>query len=308
MRIALVDGFGGDTWRKITRAEFEDELHKCPNVIEIKYSDAGGDQQKYNGDINSLVAQGVDVIVTFTDFGDAAIPAYRKALQAGVTIVPYYSRLSGKAGTDYTLNVFQDQNYVGGQWADWMGKTLDGKGNIVMLGGPPGATSSVAFLDGLKEGLKKYPNVKLLDENYIVTNWNPADAQKAVTGLIAKYPKIDGMVSDSAVTALAGIKTFEQAGLSIPPVATVAGINESSCKYLEAKKAGKAWKHLTFDGGNQLIRFAARAAVASFQGIPSTEPTAVVPYVYVDSEKGIDPKCVPDAPPDADFSSGLSAA
>ena len=87
-RVALVDGYGGDTWRKITRAELEDEASKCKNVSVVKYSNAGGDQQKYNGDINSFVSQGVDVVLAFTDFGPAPMPAYRKALQAGVTVVP----------------------------------------------------------------------------------------------------------------------------------------------------------------------------------------------------------------------------
>lgn len=305
MKVALIDGFGADTWRKITRAEFDDEVKKCPNITETKYSDAGGDQQKYNGDINSFVAQGVDIILAFTDFGDAAIPAYRKAFRDGVTVVPWFSHISGKPGKDYTANTYQDQFHVGGIWADWLGKSLGGKGNVVLLGGNAGAASSKVFMDGFKEGLKKYPDMKLLDENYIVTNWNPADAQKAVTGLIAKYPQIDGIASDYGVTTLAAIKAFEQAGLAVPAQATLASNNEINCKYLGAKKDGKAWKYMTLDGTNHTVRFALRAAVAAFQGQESPEPSAVVPFVYADSESGVDPKCDPNAPPDADLSSGL---
>src|SRR6266702_802351 len=295
-RVALVDGYGGDTWRKITRAELEDEASKCKNVSVVKYSNAGGDQQKYNGDINSFVSQGVDVVLAFTDFGPAPMPAYRKALQAGVTVVPYFSN-----------NVYHDQAYVGGLWADWLGKTLK-DGNVVLLGGTAGSASSQLFMNGFKEGLKKYPSLKLLDENYIVTNWNPADAQKAVTGLIAKYPKIDGIASDYGVTTLAAIKAFEQAGLPIPAQATLASNNDINCKYLAAKKDGKPWKYLTLDGTTATVRFAFRRAMAIFQGAKEDEPKAVIPYVYGDSESGVDPKCDPNAPPDADLSSLLPQA
>lgn len=305
MRIALIDGFGGDTWRKITHAEFLDEASKCANITDVKYVEAGGDQQKYNGDINSFVAQGFDAILAFTDFGDAALPAYRKAFKDGVTMVPYFSDISGEAGTDYTANTYQDQFHVGGIWADWFGKSLGGKGNVVLLGGVPGAASSKVFMDGFKDGLKKYPGLKLLDENYVVTNWNPADAQKAVTGLIAKYPQIDGIATDYGVTALAAIKAFEQAGLPVPAQATLASNNDINCKYLAAKKDGKAWKYLTLDGTVRTVRFALRKAVAAFQGTENSEPSGVIPYVYADSEAGIDPKCSADAPPDADLSSGL---
>src|SRR5882672_1677939 len=60
MVVALADGYGGDTWRRITFAEFQDEAKKCPNVTKVLYTDAGGDQQKSNSDINGLVAQGVN--------------------------------------------------------------------------------------------------------------------------------------------------------------------------------------------------------------------------------------------------------
>ncbi|MGO4567026.1 substrate-binding domain-containing protein [Rhizobium sp. 2YAF20] len=307
MTVALVDGYGADTWRKIARAEFEDELGKCPNVTKVLYADSLGDQQKYNGDLNSMASMGVNVLVTFTDYGDAALPAYRSAFNGGSTIVvPYYSKISGSPGVDFSVNVYQDQAYIGKLWADWVNKTLNGKGNIVLLGGTPGATSSTEFLKGLKIGLEKYPDIKMLDENYIVTNWNPADAQRAVTGLIAKYPQIDAIVSDSGMATIAGIKAYEQAGLPIPPQATINGINEIGCKYEDLKAAGKAWKHFSVDGATSMVRFAARAGVAAFEGTESKEPTVIVPYIYADTEAGKPPRCLRSAPPDADLSSTLS--
>jgi len=306
MVVALADGYGGDTWRRTTLAEFQDEAKKCKNVTKVLYTDANGDQQKSNSDINSLAAQGANVLVAFTDFGDAMVPALRRAQQGGVTVVPYFSKIAGTSGKEYAANVYQDQVRVGGMWADWLGANLK-TGNVVLLGGTAGATSSQRFMDGFQAGLKKYPGLKLLDTNYIVTNWNPADGQKAVAGLIAKYGKIDGMASDYGVTTLAAIKAFEQAGLPVPAQVTLASNNELNCKYLKAKAEKKAWPYLTLDGTSTLSRFALRRAVAAFQGTTNSEPMSVVPYVYADSAKNLDPKCDAAAPPDADLSSGLAA-
>ncbi|SCB46801.1 substrate-binding domain-containing protein [Rhizobium multihospitium] len=307
MKVALVDGVGSNTWRKIAVAEFKDELSKCSNVTDVLYADSLGDQQKYNSDLNSMASMGVNVLVTFTDYGDAALPAYRSAYDGGSTVVvPYYSKISGTPGQDFSVNVYQDQAFIGKLWADWVNKTLGGKGNIVMLGGTPGATSSEQFLDGLKEGLKPYPGIKMLDENYIVTNWNPADAQRAVAGLIAKYPQIDAIVSDSGMATIAATKAYEQAGLPIPPEATINGINEMGCRYEDLKAAGKGWKHFAVDGATSMVRFAVRAGVAAYQETASTEPTVIVPYVYADTEAGKPPRCNRAAPPDADLSSTLS--
>src|SRR3954471_9468254 len=38
IRVALSDGYGENSWRKITRAEFEDEASKCPNITEVRYT------------------------------------------------------------------------------------------------------------------------------------------------------------------------------------------------------------------------------------------------------------------------------
>lgn len=305
-KIALIDGYGSDTWRKITFAELRDEASKCKNIVEVRHVDAGGDQQKYNNDINSLTAQGYNIIIAFTDFGAAPMPAYRKAFKSGVVMVPWFNNMPGKIDQDYSDNPYQDSAFVARQWAEWYGKTMKA-GNLVVLGGPPGVDSSRVFLESFKEGIKKYPELKLLDQNYIVTNWNPADGQKAVAGLIAKYPKIDGIASDYGVTTLAAIKAFEQAGLAVPTMATIASSNELNCKYLAAKKEGKAWKYLSYDGSTGDIRFVVRRAMAKFQGTANNETRGIQPIVYVDSESKMDPKCDPSAPPDADLSSLLSA-
>lgn len=306
MVVGLSDGYGGETWRKTSAAELQDELGRCKNLKKFIYMNANGDQQKANSDINSMVAQGVNVLVVFPDFGAAQIPAMRAATKAGVTVVPYLAKIPGTPGKDYAANVTEDVYRMGQVWADWYGHNLK-KGNVVFLGGAPGAMSSQIFMDGFKDGLAKYPDLKLLESNFVVTNWNPVDAQKAVAGLIAKYPHIDGVATDYGVTALSTVKAFEQAHLAIPAIATNASNNELNCKYISLKKEGKAFPYFTLDGTTSVIRFAGRRAVADYQGTKNEEPTAAFPYPYADSTKGVDPKCDPTAPPDADFSSALSA-
>jgi ribose transport system substrate-binding protein len=302
--VALTDGYGGNTWRKITQAEFREEAAKCKNITKVLYANANGDNQKSSSDLNSLVAQKVNIIVSFTDFGDAMLPALRSGHKAGVTMVPYFTRLNGTAGKDYAAMVAVDTAFAGALWADWVGQNVK-SGNVVFLGGIPAASSSQSYLDGFKAGLKKYPDLKMLDENYIVTNWSPTEGQKAVAGLIAKYGKIDAIVSDYGVTTLAAIKAFEQAKLPIPAQATIASNNELNCKYLAAKKEGKAWPYFSLDYTNRIATFALRRAMAIYQGTPNTESMNVAPMPYIDSAKSMDPKCDPAAPPDADLSSAL---
>ena len=301
----LSDGYGASTWRKIVLEELKDELSHCTNVQRFIYSNANGDPQKANSDINSMIAQGVNVLIVDPDFGPSQIPSMRAAMKAGVTVVAYPASLPGKVGRDYSANITYNTEEIGKTWADWLSGTIK-KGKVIFLGGTAGVTSSQSFFTGFRDGLKNHPDLELLSDQYVVTNWNPVDAKKAAVGLIAKYGKIDGIATDYGVTALAVVEAFQEANLPVPAVATIASDNEVNCRYLADKKAGKAFRYFTLDGTTSIaIRVAARRAVADFEGTSNDEPQNPMPMVYADSEKGLDPKCDPSAPLDADLSSSL---
>jgi len=196
IRVALVDGFGGNSWRRITRAEYEDEARKCPNITEVLYADGQNNPQKTISDIQSLVAQGVEAIVVFPDAGPAMLPAIRAAHKAGTAIVAYTASPGGKPGVDYLDFIAPNTPSDGASWAKWIAKSLNGKGKVVFLGGTPGNLQSQAELQGIKQVLADYPNIELLGGGPIDTNWDPAETQKVVSGLLTKYPEIDGIISD----------------------------------------------------------------------------------------------------------------
>ena len=304
IRVALIDGYGGNAWRTTALAELRDEASKCANITEVTYADAGGDIAAYNAAINGFVAQGYEMIITFTDFGDAAIPAYRAAHMAGTTMVPYFSDLSGTVGVDYDANPYEDAYQAGTIFGRWVGQAI-GSGNTLFLGGLAGSASSVTFLEGYKNGLSEYPDVHLLDDNFIVTNWNPADAQRAVAGLIATYPQIDAIATDYGVTSLAAVRAFEAAGLPVPALAFIATNNEYSCHYMDAVAAGNAWPQLALSGTTADVRFALRAGLAARNGMENPEPRALVAFPFANSVEGLNPRCDPSMPPDADLASSL---
>jgi ribose transport system substrate-binding protein len=303
--VALADGFGGNTWRKTTLAELKDEASKCPNITKVLYTDATGDPAKANSDINSLVAQGVNVIVVYPDFGDATLPAIRAAHEAGVVIVPYDSQVSGQAGVDFDANVYQDLNANAKKWVNWLNTNLK-EGTILYFSGIAGNSFSTSFMDNVKKELSPYPKLKLLDDQFIVTNWSTADAQKATAGVIAKYGKIDAFITDFGPVALGIIRGFQQAGLKVPANPGLAGNNELNCLWLDAKAKGQAWPYIALEGTTTIVRAALRHGMAIYEGTKDPEPTKLDTYIFADSFAGIDPKCDKDAPLDADLSGLLT--
>lgn len=306
--VALADGFGGNSWRKISRRNFELEAAKCKNIEKVLYTDGQNDPQKSIADINGLVAQGVDVLVTFPDAAEALLPAIRKATRAGVRVVPYVSSPGGKPGTDYVDFVAEDVVDEGRTLAEWMVGALGGKGNVIFLGGIAGNSYSNNVGKGIKEVFAKNPGMKLL-AGPVGTDWDPSKTQKVVAGLLTKYPQIDGMLSDYGGGSVGGIRAFKSAGRKLVPWAAN-DANEFSCLYEQYKESDPDFELASVSSRNWMVRLALRKGVAAAEGTPNDEPSIVELPLFEDSIAGgeLAPKCDKSLPPDAILSGGLTPA
>jgi ribose transport system substrate-binding protein len=306
MTIAYADGFGGNGWRKIVQAEFESEAKQCPNVKTI-YTDGQGDAQKAISNVQGLVAQKVDAIVTFPDAGPAMLPAYRQAVKAGIPVVPWAVGTSfpGKAGKDWTVVETENSKNSGKVYAAWLAKALKGKGNYIILGGQPGSPTAKAIFDGAKEELAKHPEMKLLVDHNIDTNYDEAFTQKAVAGVVAKYPNIDGVISGCGNCLPGAIRAFQQANRKLPAF-TGDDNNGLGCDYQRLKASNPSLQLANTSGRTWLVRAATRKAMAAAQGKADTEPSVVNLDIVEDS---MNPKlkiqCDPSLPPGAVLSTDI---
>lgn len=303
--VALADGFGGNTWRRTALAEMRDEASKCPNITNVLYADAAGDPAKATSDINSLVAQGVNIIVVYPDFGEATLPAIRAAHDAGVTIIPYNVDMPGEPGQFYGANITQDHVSNAARWTEWLAKNV-GQAKVLYFSGIAGNSFSTNIMNNLLKEFEKYDGLEMLEDQFIATNWSNADAQKAAAGVIAKYGDIDAFVTDFGPVQLGIIRAFQQAGLDVPANVNLASNNEVNCLWLDAKAKGQQWPYYTLEGTTSLVRHALRRGMSIYQGTENAEPYNFKTNVFADSAAGTDPRCDASAPLDADLSGMLS--
>ena len=83
--VALLDGFGGNSWRQITTASARQEALKCPSITSVEYADGQGNTQKAISDIKGMAARGINALVVFGDAGPAVLPAVTSVFKAGFT-------------------------------------------------------------------------------------------------------------------------------------------------------------------------------------------------------------------------------
>jgi len=308
--LGLTDGFGGNSWRLVTTAAAKEEAAKCPSVTSFQYADGQGNTQKAISDIQGMVAKGVNAIVVFPDAGQAILPALRSAYQAGVITIPYRVFPGGTAGTDYTDFIGTDVKAAGVLWANWLVKNLPNGGNILNISGPAGNSQGVGEAAGLHsvlDPLGKYTFIG--DQPFEVTNWDPALTQQVLTAAIAKYPKIDAIVSDFGPSLVSALSAFKKSGRSVPAIATSDG-NLLSCFWANNHATNPDFKLYTISTQNDHSRLAIDWAVALATGgvKPSTDSFPNTPFEDSVTGQPHPVDCQPSLPGDVYLSAEMSGA
>ncbi len=282
--IALLDGYGGNSWRQVTTASGKQEALKCPSITNYEYADGQGDTQKSISDIKAMAAKGVDALVVFPDAGQAMLPAITSVYKSGKIIVPYRVSAGGKAGVNYTQFVGADFKSDGRNWGNWIKTILPKGGNLLFLSGPAGNSQGLDELEGMKSVLG--PEYKFINpEPFDVTNWDPALTQKVLTAEIAKHDKIDVIVSDFGPSLVGALPLFEKSGRSIPALATSDG-NSLGCFWTEHQKNNPDFKLFTVSTENDNARLAVQWAVAAATGGKPPEKTTFEGPVFENSVTG----------------------
>jgi ribose transport system substrate-binding protein len=286
IKLGFTDGFGGNSWRLVTTASARNEAQKCPRVSSIDYADGQGNTQKAISDIQGMVAKGVDALVVFPDAGKAILPTLRSAYKAGVVTVPYRVTPGGKAGADYHVFIDTPFSQAGENWGRWIRRVLPKGGNVLMLSGPKGNSQGVEENKGLHKILDPGGKYKFIGEQpFEVTNWDPALTQKVLSAAIAKYPKIDVIVSDFGPSLVGALPEFSKSGRKIPALATSDG-NVLGCFWKRNVAKNPTFKLFTVSTQNDHARLAIQWAVALATEGKKPATTHFPSLVFEDSTTG----------------------
>ena len=183
-------------------------------------------------------------------------------------------------------------------------------GNVLMLSGPKGNSQGIEENKGLHKILDPTGKYKFIGEQpFEVTNWDPALTQKVLSAAIAKYPKIDVIVSDFGPSLVGALPEFNKSGRKIPALATSDG-NVLGCFWKKNVAKNPTFKLFTVSTQNDHARLAIQWAVALATGGKKPASTHFPSLVFEDSTTGKpNPvQCRPSLPGDIYLSAELPGA
>lgn len=218
LTVALADGFGENTWRLITKMEFFLQALSYPQVKRIIYTTAQADATKAISDMQSMIAQGVDIIVPIADSGEALLPTAIEASERGALVVPATLGVGGEPGEDYLAFVVDDLCKLGTKFAEIALSERGNDINVVQLGGTPGNLLSAAW-QACSEPLLEEAGARLIGT--ADTNWTQEGTFQEMSAFLARESKIDAIFYEYSDGFLGGVRAYEQANRELDFVLTL---------------------------------------------------------------------------------------
>ncbi len=187
-----------------------DQLQKRADELgaELILVDAEKSAIKQIEQIESFVAQKVDVIVLNPVEVEASSPAVTKALAANIPIINMNSETKAKPTAFVGSNDIESARIA----MKFIAEKLAGKGNIVMLHGIMGQAAQIKREQGANEILKEYPNLKIIASQ--AGEWDRAKSMDITENWIQSLgTKINAVFAQNDEMAMGAVNALQAAGL-----------------------------------------------------------------------------------------------
>ena len=212
-KAAIVMHYAGNDWSQAQIAGLKEQFGKMGIDI-IAVTDAGFKPEKQVADIETVLAQKPNIIVSIPTDPVATAEAYRKAAEQGVKLVFMDNVPKGlTAGKDYVSVVSADNYGNGVAAAHLMAKALKGKGKIGLVFHAADFFVTRQRLDGFKNTIQEnYPDIKIVGEQGIGGPDFTGDADKAASALLTSNRDLNAIWAVWDVPAEGVISAARAAG------------------------------------------------------------------------------------------------
>ncbi|WP_035053535.1 ABC transporter substrate-binding protein [Andreprevotia chitinilytica] len=169
------------------------------------------------GQIENFIANKTDMIIVNAADPKGIAPVLKKARDAGIVVLAVDV---GAEGADIT--VMSDNTMAGSESCKFLANQLKGKGNVVIINGPP-VTAVVDRVAGCKKVFAGFPGIKVLSDNQDAKGSRDG-GMEVMANLLTAHSKIDGVFAINDPSAIGAELALKQAGRTdVKVIASVDG-------------------------------------------------------------------------------------
>ena len=193
-KAAIVMHYGGNDWATAQTNGLKSEFEKL-GIKVIATTDANFKPDKQVSDIETVMTQNPNIMISIPTDPVATASAYKKVAAAGTKLVFMDNVPQGlAAGKDYVSVVSADNFGNGVVAAHQMAKAIGGKGKIGLVFHQADFFVTKQRYEGFKETItKEYPDIQIVEEKGIAGPDFAGDAQAAANAMLSKHADLKGI-------------------------------------------------------------------------------------------------------------------
>ncbi len=239
-KVGFAQTESNNPWRLAQTKSMQDEA--AARGWQMVYTDAAGSAAKQVADVNSMIAQGVDLIFLAPREELPLIPAIKAAKGANIPVILLDRNVDqtlAAAGEDYVTFIGSDFIEEGKRVADWLVANAGGKSKILQLEGTTGSSPA-------NDRKKGFDDVITANAAFTILASQTGDfardkGRQVAETLLQAHPDADIIYAHNDEMAIGAISAIEAAG----------------------KVAGKDVIILSIDGGKEIVQLIIDGKVAA---------------------------------------------
>ena len=252
-KIGYADSYQGNPWRVTVKDELfrlADIFKKAGKVESIESKVSNNDVSQQIANIRSFIDKKVDIIILNPESPTALNAVVKEAHDVGIPVIT----IAAPVTSPYAINV--DQNYYvwGYNMADSIGKSMNGKGNVLMVEGIAGVSIVDYQRRGYEDAMKNYPGIKTIAK--VNGNWTLSVTKQVVLQTLATTSEPVDAVWTTGSEARVVFEAFKEAGRPVPLV--TGSITGDSLGYWKAHG----------DAGFKILRLRSSSSLYGRDGVP----------------------------------------
>jgi len=219
--------------------------------------------------INSLIAQKVDAIAISANDPDAVVPALKKAMQRGITVISFDS---GVAAEGRAMHLSPSSSpLIGNMIVKLAADHLPDGGEVAVLSATSTSTNQNTWIEEMNKVLPNYPGIEVVATVY---GDDLADkSYREAQGLMSSHPNLKAIIAPTSVGIVAAAQAVSDAGKAGEVNVTGLGLPSEMAGAIEsgASKSFAIWNPIDLGYAATMIAYNLSKETAT------AEPGASIP-------------------------------
>ena len=208
-RLTVAYSSPGDAngWFQAFSAELEKEAKKRGYKFSVTHAKSNTARQL--SDVEDIVAAKPDILIFGPRETVGSAEALATAKKAGITVIVVTRDIVGKHKEDYITKIYSDFDWIGEKMADAVYEAFDPNTElirVVEIHGTLGGGNTKGMSRGLRKGIAKHPNMKLVLSQ--LGDFNRDTAMKTMKSILTSPVKFDAIVCHYDAEAMGVIQAL----------------------------------------------------------------------------------------------------